>query len=315
MGGKDFHSFFFPPTIHMLKYVYIGCRDELQTYIKVSFCLVYVSSWFTDPGCYWCGWGERTVASFWTACWRKCRFFWIMLLITFLNDFSRDFPSSPAVKIPHFHRRTGSLRCRMPCDVAKKKIFKRIVLNFFLLFCLSVCISTIKKMGVESSFLMSSFLYVSTPFFPMIRVASFLSLGPRAAKMSFRRWKCLTPSAPPSMCPISPQGSSCWRLWRWGWGSGVRTAQRKELRVPQASHLVFSFCVNTEHGTQGTPPVTFRNWRKKRNTSESEAILHSSVEAARKLPGVNYSAPSMTNACRLLGQKLWRGEGSKIINI
>nr|XP_019799981.1 vesicle-fusing ATPase isoform X5 [Tursiops truncatus]XP_030705919.1 vesicle-fusing ATPase isoform X5 [Globicephala melas] len=41
------------------------------------------------------------------------------------------------------------------------------------------------------------------------KAASFLSLGPRAAKMSFRRWKCLTPSAPPSMCPALPQESSC----------------------------------------------------------------------------------------------------------
>lgn len=149
-GWQGLSFFFFFPTIHMLKYVYIGCRDELQTYIKVSFCLVCVSSWFTDPGCYWCGWRERTVASFWTwtsACWRKCHFFRIMLLITFLNDFSRDFLSSPAVKITHFHCRTGSLRSHMPCDAAKK-IFKRIVLNFFLLFCLSICISTIKKMGV-----------------------------------------------------------------------------------------------------------------------------------------------------------------------
>lgn len=31
------------------------------------------------------------------------------------------------------------------------------------------------------------------------------------------------------------------------------------LRVPQTSHLVFSFCVNLEHGTWDTPAVIFRN--------------------------------------------------------
>lgn len=138
--------------------------------------------------------------------------------------------------------------------------------KFWFFYCLIICISAIKEIGIVqaySSFQISFILCILTCFLSVVRAASFLLLGPLAAKMSFRRWKCLPLSAPPSTCPTLPQESSCWKLWRWKWVNGLLTVYKKGVGAGnntkgcQTLHLEFSFYVSLEYGTWAIPSVVF----------------------------------------------------------
>lgn len=153
----------------------------------------------------------------------------------------------------------------------------------------------------------------------MIRAASFLSLGPLAAKMSFRRWKCSTLSAPPSTCPTLPQESSCWKLWRYKWASGLLTVSKKGVEAGnnakgcQASHLVFSSILTWNMGP-GLYLQLFSVIKGRRGDCKSEFPISQCQQHTHCQEWIAL-CPAWVIHGDYMGQILGWGEGDRVISI